>query len=204
MDKKSEVVELYRERVFTLDYLHPDWTPEGAENIDPTSLHSPDWQYHIHDEVNDSYLSMTEVVATELHNYLKTHISAYVSAITLIIPPLDGDVKLEDITAQLDAAVAQCIAAHALKNSLYCRQLALWLSTTGFRAEGLEINESSTIREIVSKVLGRFYYLCDEYMKYAPGPWREGTFVEALRGEKSPHCLCLHHSYLALTLAYTL
>lgn len=181
MEKNEDVLNTYYEMIQNLDNLSPTWSYDEPEVIDAEIFDCPDWQYQIYDERTNNYLSITELVTSDLSDYVRTHISAYVSAISVIIPS-DITSGMEDIFLELDAAVAERIAAHAAKNSAYCRRVAMWLSTAALCLEKIEIKFDSTEIEIVTKMIDFLNTVCDEYMKYAIGPWRECTLVEALRG----------------------
>jgi hypothetical protein len=199
MEKKKEVLNAYYDKIQSLDYLSPTWTYDEAEDVDTELLENPDWQYQIYDERSDAYLSITEMVASDLHSYVRTHIAAYMSAVALVTPPAD-DTSMEELVSELDAAVAETITSHAVKNSAYCRRLAVWLSSMDLTAGKLGITSESSDTEIVARMLEFFNTICDEYMKYAPGPWRESTLIEALRG--ACMLLSLHNIVVKCTLCF--
>jgi hypothetical protein len=147
-------------------YLSPDWVPSvGSSNVDESPvIQYP--EYQLTDDKTNQTLSIIELVATELHSYLLSYLHE-----------IDIQIDNQEIAPKL----VELIQQNAIENSNYCRKIVTWVLhshlPSNLKTERLQSNE-----EIENYMVHRFNKLCDEYMKYSPGPWREGVLIEAIRG----------------------
>lgn len=149
-------------------YLSPDWVPSSGTSSDEDNLvlqlQYP--EYQLTDDKTNQTFTITELVATELHSYLLS----YLHAINIQIENQDKSPNLVEL-----------IQHNAIENSNYCRKIVTWILHS-HHPSLLKTKEFKSSEEIESYMIGVFNQLCDEYMRYSPGPWREGVLVEAIRG----------------------
>jgi hypothetical protein len=178
------------------EYLAPAWNEE--HECGNTQQHADDETgYVIYDDKSQSFISITELVTYELESYVNMYTSAFVDSFRAYLNSQDADPHslssdFEPVTSQLQTLISEAIRADAIKNSQYCKKLVKWLSTkhrSSLRSEecspssrqsGGELASSSG--QELSNQISRVNEVCDEYMKFAPGPWRECTLLEAFKG----------------------
>jgi len=72
-----------------------------------------------------------------------------------------------DLSAEDEQAISSVIAAHSQLNVDYCKRLLAWIVA----------ESAGSSAEPTQRLLSR---LIDNYMQYAPGPWREATLLACL------------------------
>jgi hypothetical protein len=149
-------------------------------------------EYVIYDEKTQSYTSITELVSYELESYVNIYINAFVESFKVYVESEISDsvdLDFNFVTNKLQALVSQSIHADATKNSHYCKKLMKWLASKSSRTEGddrsQQSGEYSSAGPELSNQISTVNEVCDEYMKFAPGPWRECVLVEAFKGKQS-------------------
>ena len=197
------------EKVFTksindssfTEYLAPVWNEENDESEKQISSFDVDDEkstaesdYVIYDEKSQSYITIIELVSNELEAYVHRYISALVDSFSVYLQrkgegnELNGLVMEDLDTAKLQNLVSEAIRSDSLKNSHYCKKLIKWLSTKSLGSRHIDDDSSfqrgeyaSAGPELSNQISG-LNEVCDEYMKYAPGPWRECILIEAFKG----------------------
>jgi len=131
-------------------YLSPEWT--FASLAEETEEPA---------EIGHDILSL---VSTELSSYISSHVQFRHEALQ------DCGVASENGEAwlSLDTSQQDILQSHAALNFKYCQQLLKYLINTHAEETGAPLT--------LAKVSDVFI----EYMDYAPGPWREAAFVDAL------------------------
>ena len=149
-------------------YLSPDWVPSSGTSSDEDNsvlqLQYPEYQL-IDDKTNQTF-TITELVATELHSYLLSYLHA-------------SNIQIEN--QDKSPNLVELIQQNAIENSNYCRKIVTWILHSHIPSN-LKTKEFKSNEEIENYMIEIFNQLCDEYMRYSPGPWREGVLVEAIRG----------------------
>jgi hypothetical protein len=147
-------------------YLSPDWVPSIDSSHDDNFSLIPYPEYQLIDDKTNQTFSITELVATELHSYLLSYLHAV-------------DIQIEN--QEVFPNLVELIKQNAIENSNYCRKIVTWVChahlPSKMKAQELKSNE-----QIENYMIELFNKICDEYMRYSPGPWREGVLIEAIRG----------------------
>lgn len=150
------------------EYLSPNWILSNEQESYPP-IDYP--EYLLHDDKHEQQLSIIELVATELHSYILSHIQIYLNQINLKIENHDEFLS--------NTRMIELIKTNAVENSNYCRKIIAWIIKSHFPPK---FSKKSNIYELEREIIEYFNQLCDDYMKYSPGPWREGVLLEAIRG----------------------
>lgn len=159
------------------EYLSPNWTPytsnkqeerEERENKNENNNLIIYSEYSLIDDKNE-VTSITELVATEIHNYILSFLHIYNKYKEHLI---------EEEEIQL--LIIEIIKNNAINNSNYCKKIIDWITKVHLYTN-LNVNCNSS-ESILSHIISLFNMICDEYMKHSPGPWREAILLEAIRG----------------------
>jgi hypothetical protein len=167
MNDKDDAQNLSLQRLS--QYLSPDWVPDlGSSDITDLAKYP---EYLLYDEKSEnSSLSLIELVATELHFYLKSYLQIYIEEMKRCS---------ED---QIESHLVETIKQNAIENSNYCRKIVTWITKSHLPPQ---FDTASPSGDLEIHVIEFFNKLCDEYMKSSPGPWREAVLLEAIRGERA-------------------
>lgn len=199
------------------EYLAPTWN-DGTEestwmsvNVKNTeedkvtgmeSVEEEDSGYLIFDDKSQSFINITDIVSSELEAYVNLFITAFVGSFreyvestgAVLTPSLD----LELITSTLQGLISEAIRKDASKNSQYCKKVIKWLASKRNSSHYSDEDAPSALKSIeqeqkqqLSSQISSVSDVCDEYMKFAPGPWRECTLIEAVKGACA--CACAGH-----------
>jgi hypothetical protein len=186
-DDKNEIIikERFRQSIeLSLSkHLSPDWNPEEEnretdendeerekeeKGVKGVKGERKEFEYLLLDYQNN-LIPITDIVATELLGYLNAYLTAYQQELFNI--PFE----------ECQSHIIESIKLDTFENSNYCRKIAKWVHKTHFP---LKIPENFQSKEHLHQYLiQEFNKVCDEYMRYSPGPWRECILLETIRGD---------------------
>mmetsp|Transcript_3226 Transcript_3226/g.5012 ORF Transcript_3226/g.5012 Transcript_3226/m.5012 type:complete len:676 (+) Transcript_3226:131-2158(+) len=184
----QHVEELFTSELDSLSqYLAPEWTAQGKDSV-KNDLNGVEYEYFLYDDKNDSHMSITELVATDIVTVITTYLSAYTSSLmksSSLKNMIEND-EFRRIRDRLDIEVVESLRRNAVENSSYCRLVTRWVSNENSILTDKQFLDSISDSELGQAVIEQFNKMCDEYMAYAPGPWRECVLLEYIRGVLMP------------------
>lgn len=159
-------------------------------------------EYVIFDDKSQCYISIKELVSSELEAYVNKYITAFMESFKeYYIESTDSaellGLDFELVTRKLLALISEAIRKDAFRNSQYCKKLIKWLSSKSNASLGEEASTGPLMThgqgheglgQELSNLISSVNELCDEYMKFAPGPWRECCLIEAFKGNLLSSC----------------